>query len=408
MSAIKKMHMSVLFGNMLEFYDLGLYGFLGYIITPLFFPLHDPAAKLIASGGLFAAGFVMRPLGGIIFGYIGDIWDRKTCLTLSLLLMTIPSLIIGILPTYEEIGISAAVILTACRLLQGICTGGEYNNAAILILEDTPLDKQGTYSGFITASAILGFFLASLVTAVCFHLFDFASSYIWRLPFFLGSIIGLVGFYIRRQLAYSPPSVRQSFKKVNYFSYLKPFTLVFAVGWFAGVLSLSLIGYIPAYLSKVSTLQFAKIALLNNLGLVVYLMSLIAGGIMADRVGIAKVMKTSAFLTILLSYPLFFLLTTNNLGMITAGILMLAILSGLFLSPMHAYMLQLFPPQFRCRGVSIGFSLGIAILGGTAPLISEYLIQILKFSEAPFLYFCFSSLVVFGLMTKYKVTALPQ
>ena len=135
----------------------------------------------------------------------------------------------------------------------------------------------------------------------------------------------------------------------------------------------------------------------------VYLISLLIGGITADRLGISKIMKMSAFLTVFLSYPIFLFLTTNLLGSIIIAVTTLGILAGLFLGPMHAYMLQLFPPEVRCRGVSIGFSLGVAILGGTTPLISEYLTHILSFAQAPFLYFSLSAFVMFILLSKNPI-----
>ena len=250
----------------------------------------------------------MRPLGGAIFGYIGDVVSRKTCLTFSLLLMTFPTFIIGILPTYQEIGFWAPLLLTLCRLLQGLCTGGEYNNAAIFILENTPPHKQGFYSGVMTASSIVGFFLASLTTSLCFYAFSPGSSWSWRLPFLLGSLIGLVGFHLRRQLQESKTPHPTSSQKREWLTHKKAFLLTICVGWLAGVLSLSLIGFIPSHLSQMTCLSSSEIFFISNWGLLVYMITLLFMGTLADAVGYSRLMKSAAFSTAIFSYVFFYLI----------------------------------------------------------------------------------------------------
>ncbi len=389
---------------MLEFYDLGLYGFLAFIMTPLFFPLENSSLTLLASGGVFAAGFIMRPLGALAFGTIGDLWSRKTCLTLALLLMTLPTFIIGFLPTYQQIGLAAPVVLTLCRLLQGLCTGGEYNNAAIFILETIPSPQRGFYSGLMTASSIVGFFLASLTSTLSFYVFGAASSWSWRLPFLCGSLIGLVGFYLRRHLKEAvtlPPKTKASLHPWQHHTF--PLLLAVGVGGLAGVLSLSLIGYLPSHLAQLPSLSRTAIFWLSNYGLFLYMIGLPLMGKLADTFGTAHLMKAAAFLTAILSYPFFWLIHSELIGLILIGISTWSLLAAMFLGPMHAYMLALFPPSFRCRGISTGFAVGVAIFGGTAPLILGFLSQTLDSLLAPSLYFILSGWAMTALLIKQPI-----
>lgn len=340
----------------------------------------------------------MRPLGGAIFGYIGDVVSRKTCLTFALLLMTLPTFIISILPTYQEIGLWAPLLLTLCRLFQGLCTGGEYNNAAIFILENTPPHKQGLYSGVMTASSIVGFFLASLTTSFCFYVFTPSSSLSWRLPFLLGSMIGLVGFYLRRQLQTSKNFQPTTSSKGGWFTHKKSFLLTICVGWLAGVLSLSLVGFIPSHLSQMSCFSSSQVFFISNWGLFVYMITLLFMGALSDSAGYARIMKYAALSTAFFSYIFFYFINLKVFWWSVLGVTGLGLLAGTFLAPMHAYMLQLFPSHFRCRGTSIGFSLGVSLLGGTSPLVLTFLIQTFQTVEAAAFYFSFSGIIVFIIM----------
>jgi MHS family proline/betaine transporter-like MFS transporter len=309
--------------------------------------------------------------------------------------MTFPTFIIGILPTYQEIGFWAPLLLTLCRLLQGLCTGGEYNNAAIFILENTPPHKQGFYSGVMTASSIVGFFLASLTTSLCFYAFSPGSSWSWRLPFLLGSLIGLVGFHLRRQLQESKTPHPTSSQKREWLTHKKAFLLTICVGWLAGVLSLSLIGFIPSHLSQMTCLSSSEIFFISNWGLLVYMITLLFMGTLADAVGYSRLMKSAAFSTAIFSYVFFYLINLKVFWGVVLGVSGLGLLAGTFLAPMHAYMLQLFPSHLRCRGTSIGFSLGVSLLGGTSPLALTFLIQAFQTFEAAAFYFSFSGAIVF-------------
>ncbi len=385
----------VLIGNLLEFYDLGLFGFLSVIITPLYFQCDNGISSLLASASIFAIGFCMRPIGAIVFGYIGDVFGRKVCLSRTILLMAAPTILISLLPTYHQIGIVAPIILIMCRLLQGVCTGGEYNNAAIYLLETVDSYQRGLFSGIMIASSILGFFLASIIASIVIA-FPQYSHWSWRFSFLLGALIGVVGFYLRKNLVLEPEARKPLKEDSTYkgFSlHWKNIAVTVCIGWLAGTLSLSLVGYITSYLTAVLHLSISQASLITNTGLGVYIFFLPLFGFLSDQYGYRRIMLWGALSTIFLSYPFFYLLSS---GFFYPGEIGLALLAALFLAPMHAYMLELFPLSFRCRGISTAFAIGVGMLGGTAPFISTLLLKILEVDEAPALYYIASG--VFGLI----------
>ncbi|MBX9837698.1 MAG: MFS transporter, partial [Silvanigrellaceae bacterium] len=189
-------------GNALEYYDVMLYGFFATMLAPLFFPSDNQAVSYISSLGTFAAGFVMRPVGGLLFGHLGDKFGRRFALVLSIFLVTLPTLTIGLLPTYAEIGIAAPVILVICRLLQGLCVGGEYSGASIFVIEYSKKGKECFAGSILTASGNFG----GVMGTFCGFIFTlaFMPTWGWRIPFIIGALMGVMGYYIRTRVNESP------------------------------------------------------------------------------------------------------------------------------------------------------------------------------------------------------------
>jgi MHS family proline/betaine transporter-like MFS transporter len=395
----KKIVTITLIGNALEFYDLGLFGFLAPVIIPLYFPQQSVIASLLASMLVFAVGFVARPVGAAIFGYVGDRIGRTISLNVTIIFMAIPTLGIALLPTYDQIGLTAPILLVLFRFLQGICTGGEYNNAAIFILENSPKEKRGFYSGIVTASSIFGFLLASVVVSII-SMFPALGEAGWRLPFVFGASIGIVGGYMRTVNVHET-SRKQKTSKTTFMLFQQHwngFIIAIGIGWCAGTLSLSLLGYMTSYLTMVVKISIQDTVFVNTAGLIVYIVCLPLMGKLSDYIGVRYSMIISSILTILLSYPFFYLLNQKEFFSLVAGEVGLAILASSFLGPMHAYMLSLFPPEFRCRGISLAFSLGVGLFGGTAPIISTLMIEFFTTSLAPAFYYMLSAFIALSLI----------
>src|SRR5215470_4915084 len=199
-------------GNVMEWYDFSAYGYFATTIGRLFFPAQDAVSSLLAAFGVFAAGFLMRPLGSLLFGHIGDKKGRKLALTASVMLMAIPTFLIGALPTYQQIGVTASVLLVLMRLLQGLSVGGEYTISSIFLVEHSAVGHRGFFGSFAEVGACSGVLLGSALSALVTTVLDRAmvESWGWRIPFLIGVTVSIVGLYIRRYaIEESAPQGRQ-------------------------------------------------------------------------------------------------------------------------------------------------------------------------------------------------------
>ena len=189
-------------GNVMEWYDFSVYGYFAANIGRHFFPTQDAISSLIAAFGVFAAGFLMRPLGSLVFGHIGDRKGRKMALTVSVALMAIPTFLIGALPTYQQIGVTASVLLVLMRLLQGLSVGGEYTTSSIFLVECSVAGHRGFFGSFSAVGSCSGILLGSALSALVTAVLDRAmlESWGWRIPFLIGLTVGIAGLYIRRHV----------------------------------------------------------------------------------------------------------------------------------------------------------------------------------------------------------------
>ena len=392
--------LAAMIGNALEYYDVMLYGFFATMLAPLFFPTDNQAISIISSLGTFAAGFIMRPLGGFIFGHLGDKFGRRQALVLAIFLVTIPTFTIGVLPTYAKIGIAAPIILVACRLLQGFCVGGEYSGASIFVVEYSKRGREAFAGSVLCAAGFFGGVLGTFIGFLC--TLPSMPSWGWRLPFLLGSLIGLIGYYLRTSVNESPDFIRhkdEKTEKIPLWGVLqrRRKSLLCTIG--IGATSL-----IPFYLASVymghllsselhiPTFQIMSINVILNIFLILLLPLM---GLLADRiVGKEKLMTLSSLLSIIVAYPLFLHLNQNLslwniifvqavLGVITAG----------FGAPSMALLSTFFPVHERYSGIGFGYALGGALLGGTTPLIIASLVIWFGSCIVPAYYLMFSGIL---------------
>lgn len=379
-------------GNALEAYDYMLYGVFAVIIAKHFFPATDPRAALLASLAAFAAGFVMRPFGGILFGHIGDKYGRKKALTLSILLMAVPTFIIGTLPSYSQVGIFAPIMLVLCRLLQGLCAAGEYSGAAIFVIEHNGKSRAGYAGSLIVSSSIIGALTAMALGA--FALSPGMPEWAWRALFMFGIVVGAAGFYVRQKIDESPEYKKMAAAKIIVKSPLKEAIFnspravlsVVIIGGVAGALSYSLITYMNVYLQKVVGLAVNHSMLFNIVGLLVFMFATPFVGRIADKLSPSRVLSYGAWAVILGIYPVYFLLQSPEPGNILKAQVLLGLICACFTAPVNAFMNELFPPRFRYSGVSFSYNLGMALLGGTMPVASTLFIQWTGSPMAPAFY----------------------
>lgn len=402
-------------GNVLEWYDFALYGYLAPIIADLFFPSDNPAISLIKTFGVFAAGFFMRPLGSLVFGHIGDKYGRKQALALSILVMAIATTLIGLLPTYHQIGIWAAVLLTILRLFQGLSVGGEYTTSVSFLVEHAPPNRRGLIGSFGLFGAVLGILLGSAVGAVLtgFLSHDALYSYGWRIAFLVGIPLGLLGFYIRRKIEETP-----GFKEIEEAEEIAKFplleTLKTAPKEFLKTVGLStlqavsfyvLFVYLTTYYAKILGIPFSKALTINTISMVVLVLFIPVMSFLSDLVGRKKILTFSILSVILLSYPLFKMIATGDITKIIIAHMTFAFITSGFMGTVPTVLVEMFPTKIRNTAYSVGYNLALALFGGTAPLVVTYLIKETGDILAPAYYLIAASIVAFLIAISLEETA---
>ena len=388
---MRKVALTSLAGTSIEWYDFFLYGAAAALIFPkAFFPEATPAMALILSFGTFAAGFIARPVGGIIFGHFGDRIGRKKTLIIALLLMGISSTMIGLLPTYAMIGIAAPILLTVLRFAQGIAIGGQWGGAMLLVTESAPADKRGYYGAFAQAGAPVGVILANLALIITSSLVseDFFLTWGWRIPFIASVILIGISMYIQLNLEDT-----KAFKELETSNREKqeaeaaktiirspilealrkyPKRIVLAAGAFLSVqvTFYILIAFLLAY--GVASAEMSRDDMLTAI--------LIAAALMvpmqfmfsaySDRHGRRGIFMLGAGLTAVWAFIIFPLVDTGNFYLIvlaiTGGLTFLAMMYG----PQAAFFTELFSTEVRYSGASLGYQLGAIIGGAFAPMIA--------------------------------------
>ena len=372
-------------GNGLEWYDFALYGYFAPIIGKLFFPGSDPFVQLINTYGIFAAGFLMRPVGGVFFGLIGDRFGRKAALTLSLVMMAVPTACIGLLPTYSSIGIWAPILLALVRMMQGLALAGQFTGSITFIVEHAPSNKRGAAGGATILSLCAGMLMGSGAATLMAELLtaEQLTQWGWRIPFLLGVVIGLVGFYIRGHTEESPhyqkakaegtlsqTPVRETFAHHKgkllrgigfYLSVTVPFYIitVFLNGFLSGVL-----GHPPKDALLISTISMALLMVLVQ-----------PTAALTDVWGRKRVLMATTVAYFIFAYPLFMLLVQPGFWPAFAAQISLTVIMSFYIGAAPTVFVELFPTSVRYTGMSISYNICAALFGGTAPMVSTYLIK---------------------------------
>lgn len=387
---------SSVIGNALEFYDFTLCGVFVAILGRTFFPLENDQWAYLYGFSAFAAAFLTRPLGAFVFGYIGDRYGRKVALTWSVTLMGIPTFIISILPSYEMIGLCAPIILIICRLLQGLCTGGEYNGAAIFALEHLK-SQPGMVSGMIAGSCAVGALLAMLMGYITI---GSEISWAWRLSFALGSLVSLIGFIIRRRTTETTDFLKSSIDNIKaspikkvWQEDRKSLALSTAYGFINGVLSYTLFAFLAVYIKQYVGYTTSQGIFYSLFGLLAFMSLCPVFGGYADQISPVNSLKLSGRLGIVLPFICFWLLQTQNGITIVIGQLLLGTLTASYVGPSHYFMQTLFPTTNRYTGAALGFTVGIAISGSSTPLVLTYLLNLTHNLYVPAFYIVIHSII---------------
>lgn len=390
-------------GNILEWYDFLLYGFFAPILAQLFFPAENKIDSLLATFGVFAIGFLMRPLGSAFFGHFGDKLGRKSMLAISLSLMALSTALIGCLPTYAHIGATAGILLTACRLLQGFALGGEFGYSVFLI-EHTAQRNRGLYSGLAIASASLGLLLSSAFATITQNVFDHTQliAWGWRIPFLLGIILGGIGLYFRLRMPETKLFLAakqtgevigfpllQSLKK-NPLLLVKAILLAFLP---ALVLYLGFI-YMPTYLSTYTKLPLNVALTINTVSMIFVIFGLPLVGYISDKIGRKPILLASGIICCLVAYPLFSLGLTGEFVNAIIVQFVFVILLALSYALLPVTLVEMVPTNIRYSTTAFAYNMGNSIFGGTAPLVATFFIKVTHTIMAPAFYLIVGGVVM--------------
>jgi MHS family proline/betaine transporter-like MFS transporter len=367
--------MGTAIGNFMEWYDFGVYGYIATTIAQVFYPGKSVSGvHLIATFGTLAAAFVVRPLGGFIFGPLGDRIGRHRVLVVTILLMTVSTTMTGLLPTYSTIGIWAPILLVVARIFQGLSTGGEYVGAMTYLVEQAPDHKRGMMVGFLPMGNLVGFVLAGLlVTGLQTWLPDDAMlAYGWRIPLLLGFPFGLVALYLRLRLKES-----SAYQSAN--------DAAPAPGGQGGQRILRtvaaqwrpmLTGYLPTYLRLFVRVGHTAglVMIVSTLAILMVTVVLVAG--LSDRIGVKPIMWTGCGLLIAASVPAFLLIRFGGwYPVIFVGVLLIGLMELCFDSTGPAVLPALFPTNVRYGALAISYNISISLVGGITPLIAQALVS---------------------------------
>lgn len=399
---IKRVILSCMIGNTLEWYDFVLYGYFATTIGQLFFPRFSLVASLMATFGVFAAGFIMRPLGGMIFGHIGDKIGRKNALVWSIYLMAIPTAMIGILPTYEVIGWFAPLFLTLIRLAQGLSMGGAFTGSMIFVVENAQGTNRGMYGSWIIFSLLIGILVGSIIaTGTCYFLSeDQLMSWGWRVPFLLSIVGGFIGVFMRKMI-HEPEQFTKA--KKQHKEHASPLKELFqnhykTIAYVVMIeLTLSIGFYLIVTFINNFLMAFLKIDMLTSLSMTTLSMaamgvSILLSGWLSDKIGRKPMLISSALAFTLFAYPLFKALEGGFISALLAQT-SLSFIMGVFFAPIPATLVELFPLTVRYSGLSVSHSLSMAIFGGTAPFVATGLIHLTNNNAAPALYLALGSFI---------------
>lgn len=408
---MKKVVISGMIGNALEWYENILYAQFAHIIGIHFFP--DSETRDTLTFAIFAAGFIVRPLGGIIFGNIGDRFGRRTALVVGIITMAIPTAGIGLLPGYKTIGIAAPIILTAIRLIQGFSLGGEFSACISYIVEHAPLEQRGL-AGSSSFVSMCGGMLLGVVTTASFSCFmppDMLFEWGWRIPFIAGLFISAIGLYIRKNLAESP-----IYKKAKETGRLARFPLRETLTNHSKELIIALGLYItvtaPFYTSTVFIGNFMKTLgysskqnmIISSLILIVMMIVFPISAYISDKIGRRPVLIWGIILLILLVYPIFICLGSMNFTLAIISQIIFASIIGIYMGPIPTVLVEIFPTSIRFTGVALSYNLAAAIFGGTAPMIAILLTRITGDNYAIAYYLIALALLSFIILRFYKET----
>ena len=410
-ATLRRVAVSSFLGNFIEWFDYASYSYFATVIALVLMPPGDPTVALLETFGVFALSFLMRPVGAFFWGHMGDKKGRKWALATSILMMSAATFVIGLLPTFEAVGILAPILLLCLRMVQSFSAAGEYAGAATFIAEYAPHNHRGFYCSMVPASTATGLLVGSLLATFMFTVWGADSSFVvdwgWRIPFWLALPLGYITHYIRTHLEDSPvyaqmqERMKEMGEKVEhpirtlFTKHLRVLLISFgacvlnAVGFYA------VLTYLPNYLETTLNYPPSDASTITTIVLVVYIAFIFLSGRISDKVGRKKMLIIACVGFIIFTVPAFYLLNSQNFAIILIVELVMCLLLTINDGTLSSYLSETFPTEVRYSGFALSFNFANAIFGGSASFISIALIEATGNAIAPAWYMVAIAVVAF-------------
>lgn len=392
-SRLKKAITAAALGNAMEWFDFGVYGYVATILGRVFFPHASPSIQIIASLATFSVPFIVRPLGGLFFGMLGDKYGRQKILAITIILMTFSTFSIGLIPSYATIGIWAPILLLLAKLAQGFSVGGEYTGASIFVAEYSPDRKRGFMGSWLDFGSLIGFILGAGLVVILTALMgsEAFEAWGWRIPFFLSLPLGLIGLYLRHALEETPAfqkhveSLEEGSKEGLAEGPSVPFKDVARKHWrnllscigiviTTNVAYYMLLTYMPSYLTHDLHYSEDRGVLIIVVVMIAMLFVQPVMGLLSDRFGRRPFIIIGSLAMVLFSVPAFMLITHHSLAMLFLGLLILAIILNCLIGVMAATIPAMFPTQVRYSALAITYNIAI-LIAGLSPTFTAWLVE---------------------------------
>lgn len=405
------------FGNALEWYDFSIYAFFVPILAPIFFPTKDPIMGLLSTLGIFAMGFLVRPLGAILFGYISDHQGRKKSLILSMIMMSGPTLCIALLPTYQQVGLWAPIFLTILRIIQGLAVSGELTVATVFLVEHADNHRRGLAGSMAMSGALFGIVASSIIASMIAGLLtkEIMMQWGWRLPFVIGGLTGIIGLLIRlkseESTVYKEHSTlnnhgnRQSISLQQHIKSLNIKTVVEGV-FLTSIMAIAnyfLIAFFNLFLVQTQQLPLGPVTAINSIAITAQFIFSLGMGRLSDVIGRKYVLRFGIISLVLLAYPIFWLLLQQNLWLVFVAEILFALATSAVSGVIPTTLAELFDTHNRTLGISLCYNIALAIFGGTVPIVALTLVSITKSQYAPAGY-----VVIFGIIALIALSRIKE
>ena len=367
-------------GNAMEWYDFTVYGFFAATIGSVFFPSHSHFMSLLASFAAFAVGFVVRPFGALVFGHIGDKFGRRASLWTSVVCMAVPTFMMGLLPTYAQVGALAPILLVLLRLLQGLAVAGEMGTSVTFLVEQAGEKRRGLIGSAAMVSASLGTLAGSATGAALTTLLSAESinTWGWRVPFLIGILISAAALYLRRTIPDSegPAKTAASPWRESLRTQWRTMLLLVAMNSVGSVGFYLCFVFVTTYLRQTEHMAASATLDINTLAVFIQMATFPLAAALSDKIGRRPVLLTAAASLLVLGLPLFWLMHHPDPTLAVAGQCVLAALIGCFVGVAPTYMAELLPGNLRCTTVSLSYNIGFGVLGGLTPMAALWFMHL--------------------------------